>query len=117
MLSERKTSLADKLDKSLRMILEGIRADNGSIMLADEQGEALTVLAATKQHLVNKNQPVQAWASFNTALKKDLDNPTILYNAATAQDKTGNKTAAINILAVPCSWIPILMKRKTFYPD
>ncbi len=60
LLSERDSSLAEKLDSSLRMILEGIQADNGSIMIADEQGAEMTVLAATKQHIVNKKQPVNS---------------------------------------------------------
>lgn len=57
-LTNQTSSLTEKLDKSLKMILAGIRAENGSIMIVDEQGTELTVLAATKKHIVNKKQPV-----------------------------------------------------------
>lgn len=57
-LTDRTASLTERLDKSLKMILEGIRANNGSIMIANEQGTELTVLASTKKHIINKKQPV-----------------------------------------------------------
>lgn len=57
-LTDRTASLEERLDKSLEVILEGIRANNGSIMIADEQGIELKVLAATKKHIIGKKQPV-----------------------------------------------------------
>ncbi len=56
LLSNNDISLYEKLDKSLSMILEGIRADNGSIMLIDGHASKLVVLAATNKNIINKKQ-------------------------------------------------------------
>ncbi|MFW6324411.1 MAG: ATP-binding protein [Desulfovibrionales bacterium] len=55
-LSSPELSLSAKLQQSMDLILGGIRARKGSIMLVDEEDGTLTVMAATRQDLVGRKQ-------------------------------------------------------------
>ncbi len=58
LLADRGMTLQQKLDMSLKMILEGIGALNGSIMIIDQTEAKLKVWAATNKDIICKKQPV-----------------------------------------------------------
>ncbi|MFW5730063.1 MAG: ATP-binding protein [Desulfonatronovibrionaceae bacterium] len=87
LLSEKNLSLSQKLDKSLKMILQGIEAGNGSIMIADDQGSNLVVLAATRKKILGRKQPVsQDSISGRSFLKSE---PVFIRNIHEDQDFAG----------------------------
>ncbi len=59
LLSMRNLSLTQKLDQSLEMILDGIKAENGSIMLAmEDDTPMMKIWAATNRKIIGKQQVI-----------------------------------------------------------
>ncbi len=58
LLSARNLPLNQKLDQSLGMILDGINAENGSIMINSDDRTELKVWAATNKRIIGKKQGV-----------------------------------------------------------
>ncbi|RQD63065.1 MAG: response regulator [Desulfonatronovibrio sp. MSAO_Bac4] len=69
--------------------------DFEAILFPSLSGDTLNNMAVA---LRKRDNLGDALALYRQALKKDKDNPKILYNAAAAQDKAGNKAAALKYL-------------------
>ncbi|MFN2267805.1 MAG: response regulator, partial [Desulfonatronovibrio sp.] len=69
--------------------------DFEAMLFPSLSGDTLNNLAVAVRKRGNLGDALEL---YRQALKKDKDNPKILYNAATAQDKAGNKAAALKYL-------------------
>lgn len=69
--------------------------DFEAVLFPSLSGDTLNNMAVAMRKKGNLDD---ALALYKQALKKDKDNPKILYNAAAAQDKAGNKAAALKYL-------------------